>query len=184
MKRYASMGRPKPHLLSNCPDGRWLRVALGDKGDSLEWKEGYEVLENVRWLLGRLEEFGEEKADLASHFVNLPFFAGLAGCSFPPLYHESDFDCMSFMKHKESLGWREHRWVGFSSAEVGIFVWSSKRKELLSQARVLARRLEATLQILDAAQKETQRAQKRFKRVRRMATEPKKTSWGNHDAKK
>jgi hypothetical protein len=135
------------------PEGRWLRVAIGDKGDSLHWKEGFEVLGDIRFSLGLLEEFGEEKADLPAQIAGLPLFAGLAACPFPPLYRERDFDDVTFMKHEESLGWREHRQPGFSSAEVRVYVWSSRRKELLSQARVLAARLETTLEELEREKK-------------------------------
>jgi hypothetical protein len=135
----------RPH---SYPEGRWLRVAIGDKGDSLHWNEGFEVLGDIRFSLGLLEEFGEEKADLPAQLAGLPFFAGLAACPLPPLYRERDFDDVTFMKHEESLGWREHRQPGFSSAEVRVYVWSSRRKELLSQARVLAARLETTLEEL------------------------------------
>ena len=128
---------PRPR---SYPEGRWLRVAIGDKGDSLDWKEGFEVLGDIRFSLGLLEEFGEEKADLPAQLAGLAHFEGLAACPFPPLYHERDFDDVTSMKHEESLGWREYRQPGFSSAEVRIYVWSSRRKELLSQARVLAAR--------------------------------------------
>jgi hypothetical protein len=137
---------PRPQ---SYPEGRWLRVAIGDKGDSLDWKEGFEVLGDIRHSLCRLEEFGKEKADLRAQLAGLPFFEGLSACPFPPLYYESDFDDVTFMKHEESLGWREYRQPGFSSAEVRVYVWSSVRRELLSQARVLAARLETTLEELE-----------------------------------
>ena len=137
---------PRPR---SYPEGRWLRVAIGDKGDSLDWKEGFEVLGDIRFSLGLLEESGEQKADLPAQVSGLPFFEGLAACPFPPLYHERDFDDVTFMKHEESLGWREYRQPGFSSAEVRVYVWSSRRQELLSQARVLAARLDTTLEELE-----------------------------------
>ncbi|MCX6972515.1 MAG: hypothetical protein NTV93_20520 [Verrucomicrobia bacterium] len=145
---FKTKRRPSSRLQSY-PEGRWLRVAIGDKGDSLDWKPGFEVLGDIRYSLGLLEEFGKEKAALPAQLAGLPCFAGLAACPFPPLYHECDFDDVTFMKHEESLGWRECRQPGFSSAEVRVYVWSSRRKELLSQARVLAARLETTLEELE-----------------------------------
>lgn len=153
----------KPLRPVSYPEGRWLRVAIGDKGDDLYWKEGFEVLEEIRSHLCALEEFGEEKSDLPSQFENLPLWEALSECSFPPLYREGDFNMVTFMKHEESLGWREHRDPGFSAAEVRIYVWSSRRKELLSQARVLASRLAATLE--DLQREKAARAPKRKPRI-------------------
>lgn len=121
--------------------GRWLCTAEGDVGDQLYWKDPYTVLEEVRWLFGRLEEFGPEAIPLDELVAGLPVFAGLSGN--PPLGRESDFDDIVGMRADERLGWRENRWVGFSSAAVRIFIWSKSRKEILSQARALRARLEA-----------------------------------------
>ena len=85
MNQFFQNRRPKPSRPPSYPEGRWLRIAIGDKGDSLDWKEGFEVLGKVRYSLGLLEEFGKEKADLPAQFAGLPFFEDLATGSFPPL---------------------------------------------------------------------------------------------------
>lgn len=126
--------------------GRWLCAAIGDKGDHLDWKEPFEVLEDIRWLFGLLEDFGEQNTDVPKQIAGLPVFEGLSRCSFPPLYNEADFDEILGMRYAQRMGWREDRWVGFSAAEVRIFIWSRERAEVLSQARVLRRRLQNTLE--------------------------------------
>ncbi len=135
---------------SNRP-GRWLSVAVGDAGDALYWKAPYKLLESVRSHLCELEDYGEENAGLAGILEGLPIFKGLLNCPFPPLYRESDFDEVTHMRVGESLGWRENRWTGFSAVEVKIYIWSTKREAVFSEARILDRRLVCRLYVLEQA---------------------------------
>jgi hypothetical protein len=125
------------------------------------------VLEDVRWLFGKLEEFGPEANPMDELVSGLPVFAGLSGD--PPLYHESDFNEIAGMRADKVLGWRENRWVGFSSAEVRVYVWSRDRMVILSQARVLRARLQAQLVYCEHKAEEARAKSRGKKRGRRAA---------------
>jgi len=145
----AHQARSAPGQSQPKAPGRWLCVAVGDKGDSLYWKGPYTALESIRSHFCELECYGEEKVGVTGMLEGLLIFMGLQDCAFPPLYKESDFDEVSHMRFGESLGWRENRWVGFSAAAVKIYIWSTKREAVLSEARILDRRLAFKLQLLE-----------------------------------
>jgi len=73
----AHQARSAPGQSQPKAPGRWLCVAVGDKGDSLYWKGPYTALESIRSHFCELECYGEEKVGVTGMLKGLPIFMGL-----------------------------------------------------------------------------------------------------------